>query len=82
MADALARRETLSEQLDAQREYVAAEQNAGCGDAQLQGWRGRLSDGAHRAAVAVVGAGITDCLAANRPENRITLWQSLGGGIQ
>lgn len=26
MADALARRETLSEQLDAQREYVAAEQ--------------------------------------------------------
>jgi multidrug efflux system outer membrane protein len=26
VADALARRETLSEQLDAQREYVAAEQ--------------------------------------------------------
>lgn len=83
MADALARRETLSEQLDAQREYVAAEQKtldvatrsykAGTGDyltvltAQRSLWSAQES---------LIALQQTDL------ENRITLWQSLGGGIQ
>ncbi|WP_291383243.1 efflux transporter outer membrane subunit [Achromobacter sp. UBA5777] len=83
VADALARRETLSEQLDAQREYVAAEQKtldvatrsykAGAGDyltvltAQRSLWSAQES---------LIALQQTDL------ENRITLWQSLGGGIQ
>ena len=83
VADALARRETLSEQLDAQREYVAAEQKtldvatrsykAGTGDyltvltAQRSLWSAQES---------LIALQQTDL------ENRITLWQSLGGGIQ
>jgi hypothetical protein len=67
VADALARRETLSEQLDAQREYVAAEQKRWMSQrAAIRPARG-LSDGADRAAVAVVGAGIADFIATNRP---------------
>ncbi len=83
VADALARRETLSEQLDAQREYVAAGQTtldvatrsyqAGAGDyltvltAQRSLWTAQES---------LIALQQTDF------ENRITLWQSLGGGIQ
>ena len=83
VADALARRETLSEELDAQREYVAAEQKTldvatrsyqvGAGDyltvltAQRALWSARAS---------LIALQQTDF------ENRITLWQSLGGGIQ
>ncbi|CCJ90622.1 RND efflux system, outer membrane lipoprotein CmeC [Cronobacter turicensis 564] len=83
VADALARRETLSEQLDAQREYVAAEQKtldvatrsyqAGVDDyltvltAQRSLWSARTS---------LIALQQTDF------ENRITLWQSLGGGVQ
>lgn len=82
VADALARRETLSEQLDAQREYVAAEQKtldvatrsyqAGAGDyltvltAQRSLWSAQES---------LISLQQTDL------ENRITLWQSLGVGL-
>ena len=80
-ADALARRETLSEQLDAQNKYVAAEQKslniamksyqAGVGDylsvltAQRTLWSAQAT---------LISLQQTDL------ENRITLWQSLGGG--
>jgi multidrug efflux system outer membrane protein len=83
VADALARRETLNEQLDAQREYVAAEQKtldvatrsyqAGAGDyltvltAQRSLWS---------ASESLISLQKTDFA------NRITLWQSLGGGGQ
>lgn len=82
VADALARRETLTEQLDAQREYVAAEQKAldiaqrqykaGTGDylsvltAQRSLWSAQES---------LISLQQTDL------QNRITLWQSLGGGV-
>ncbi|HAT1610351.1 TPA: efflux transporter outer membrane subunit [Raoultella planticola] len=81
VADALARRETLSEQLDAQRQYVAAEQTSldialrryqtGVGDylsvltAQRTLWSAQAT---------LIALQQTDL------ENRITLWQSLGGG--
>ncbi|MRT50137.1 MULTISPECIES: efflux transporter outer membrane subunit [Enterobacteriaceae] len=81
VADALARRETLSEQLSAQREYVAAEQTSldiamrryqtGIGDylsvltAQRTLWSAKAT---------LISLQQTDL------ENRITLWQSLGGG--
>ena len=81
VADALARRETLSEQLDAQNKYVAAEQKslniamksyqAGVGDylsvltAQRTLWSAQAT---------LISLQQTDL------ENRITLWQSLGGG--
>jgi multidrug efflux system outer membrane protein len=81
VADALARRETLSEQLDAQRQYVAAEQTSldialkryqtGVGDylsvltAQRTLWSAQAT---------LISLQQTDL------ENRITLWQSLGGG--
>lgn len=81
VADALARRETLSEQLDAQNKYVAAEQTslnialksyqAGVGDylsvltAQRTLWSAQAT---------LISLQQTDL------ENRITLWQSLGGG--
>ena len=82
VADALARRETLNEQLDAQREYVAAEQkaldiaqrqySAGTGDylsvltAQRALWTAKSS---------LISLQQTDL------QNRVTLWQSLGGGV-
>ena len=81
VADALARRETLSEQLDAQQQYVAAEQKsldiamksyqAGVGDylsvltAQRTLWSAKAT---------LLSLQQTDL------NNRITLWQSLGGG--
>lgn len=82
VADALARRETLGEQLDAQEQYVAAEQKAldiatksyqaGVGDylsvltAQRTLWSAQTT---------LISLQQTDL------ENRITLWQSLGGGV-
>lgn len=82
VADALARRQTLDEQLDAQREYVAAEQKtldiaqrqyqAGSGDylsvltAQRSLWSAQEG---------LISLQQTDL------ENRVTLWQSLGGGV-
>lgn len=82
VADALARRQTLNEELDAQSQYVAAEQETfdmamkhyqvGTGDyltaltAQRTLWSAQQSQ-----------------LALQQTElnNRITLWQSLGGGV-
>ncbi|WP_194207181.1 efflux transporter outer membrane subunit [Superficieibacter sp. 1612_C1] len=82
VADALARRETLDEELDAQEQYVAAEQKAldiatksyqaGVGDylsvltAQRTLWSAQTT---------LISLQQTDL------ENRITLWQSLGGGV-
>lgn len=82
VADALARRQTLDEQLDAQQEYVAAEQKtldiaqrqyqAGTGDylsvltAQRSLWSAQEG---------LISLQQTDL------ENRVTLWQSLGGGV-
>jgi len=82
VADALARRETLDEQLDAQRQYVSAENKtldvamrtyqAGTGDylsvltAQRSLWSAQES---------LITLQLTDF------KNRVTLWQSLGGGI-
>lgn len=82
VADALARRATLNDQLDAQREYVAAAQRSqvlalnsyksGVGDylsvltAQRTLWTAQL-----------------EWIALKQTDfnNRITLWQALGGGI-
>lgn len=80
VSDALARRSTLNEELDAQRQYVAAEQQtfdlalkryqSGIGDylttltAQRTLWSARQS---------------LIALQQTELENRITLWQSLGG---
>lgn len=82
VADALARRETLGEQMDAQRGYVAAAQKTldlaqksyqiGSGDyltvltAQRTLWSAQES---------LIALEQTDF------ENRITLWESLGGGL-
>ncbi|WP_395858539.1 efflux transporter outer membrane subunit [Affinibrenneria salicis] len=82
VANALARRETLAEQMDAQQQYVAAAQRSyelaqrsyqtGIGDylsvltAQRTLWSARQQ---------LIALRQTDF------DNRITLWQSLGGGI-
>ncbi|AXW87468.1 multidrug transporter [Lonsdalea britannica] len=82
VADALARRQTLSEQLDAQQQYVAAAQRSftlaqrsyqsGVGDylnvltAQRTLWSSQLE---------LIALRQTDF------NNRITLWESLGGGV-
>ena len=82
VANALARRTTLEEQLDAQRQYVKAEQQtvdvglrryqAGVGDyltvltAQRSLWSAQQE---------LLALQLTDFT------NRITLWQSLGGGM-
>lgn len=83
VADALARRATLSEQLDAQQQYVAASQRSydlarrsyetGAGDylTVLTDQRSLWS-----AQVDLIALQQTDF------ENRITLWQSLGGGVK
>ncbi|WP_289483622.1 efflux transporter outer membrane subunit [Enterobacter sp. E105B] len=82
VSDALARRQTLTEQLDAQRNYVAAEQKtlsvalrkyeAGTGE--------YLSvQTAYRALWAAEQQLIT--LQQTDMNNRIQLWQSLGGGF-
>jgi len=83
VANALARRATLSEQLDAQQQYVAASQRSydlarrsyetGAGDylAVLTDQRSLWS-----AQADLIALQQTDF------ENRITLWQSLGGGVK
>ncbi len=83
MADALARRATLSEQMDAQQQYVAAAQRSydlarrsyetGAGD-----YLTVLTD--QRS----LWSAQTDLIALQQTdfENRITLWQTLGGGVK
>lgn len=81
VADALARRQTLDEQLDAQRQYVAAEQQtldiamkryqAGVGDYLTALTAQRTLWSAQQTLIA---------LQQTELDNRITLWQSLGGG--
>lgn len=81
VADALARRATLSEQLDAQREYVAAAQRSL--DLSLRGYQAGSGDyltvltnqrTLWSAQLELIALQQTDY------DNRITLWQSLGGG--
>ncbi|HFF8548340.1 TPA: efflux transporter outer membrane subunit [Kluyvera cryocrescens] len=82
VADALARRQTLDEQLDAQRQYVAAEQQtfdvamkryqAGVGDYLTALTAQRSLWSAQQGLIA---------LQQTELDNRITLWQSLGGGV-
>ncbi len=70
VADALARRETLSEELDAQRQYVAAEQTSlDIAKEELSGRGRRTSVGAHRSG-ARCGRRETTLLslAADRPQ--------------
>lgn len=81
VADAMARRQTLSEQLDAQRQYVAAEQQtldvamkryqAGVGDYLTALTAQRTLWSAQQTLIALQETDLA---------NRITLWQSLGGG--
>lgn len=83
VADALARRATLSEQMDAQQQYVAAAQRSydlarrsyetGAGD-----YLTVLTD--QRS----LWSAQTDLIALQQTdfENRITLWQTLGGGVK
>ncbi|WP_123333139.1 efflux transporter outer membrane subunit [Erwinia sp. JUb26] len=81
VADALARRATLSEQMDAQREYVAAAQRSL--DLSLHGYQAGSGDyltvltnqrTLWSAQLELIALQQTDY------DNRITLWQSLGGG--
>ncbi|MBJ3815821.1 efflux transporter outer membrane subunit [Shimwellia pseudoproteus] len=82
VSDALARRSTLDEQLDAQRQYVAAEQQTldvaeqrykeGVGDYLTVLTARRTLWSAQRQLIA---------LQQTNFDNRITLWQSLGGGV-
>ena len=82
VADALARRQTLSEQLDAQKQYVAAEQQtldvamkryqAGIGDYLTALTAQRTLWSAQQTLIALQETDLA---------NRITLWQSLGGGV-
>ncbi|SNY66695.1 efflux transporter outer membrane subunit [Enterobacter sp. CC120223-11] len=83
VADALARRETLNEQLDAQREYVAAEQQTF--DVAMRQYKGGIGDyltvlTAQRSLWSAQQSLIA--LQQTDAENRITLWQSLGGGME
>lgn len=82
VADALARRGTLNEQLDAQRNYVAAAQQAL--DSAERLYRAGSADylsvlTARRSLWSAQEQLIT--LQQTDLENRITLWQSLGGGF-
>ncbi|WP_421549879.1 efflux transporter outer membrane subunit [Kluyvera intermedia] len=82
VADSLARRQTLSEQMDAQRQYVAAEQQtldvamkryqAGVGDYLTALTAQRTLWSAQQTLIALQETDLA---------NRITLWQSLGGGV-
>ncbi|PRD14842.1 efflux transporter outer membrane subunit [Pantoea coffeiphila] len=81
VADALARRATLNEQMDAQREYVAAAQRSL--DLSLHGYQAGSGDyltvltnqrTLWSAQLELIALQQTDY------DNRITLWQSLGGG--
>lgn len=82
ISDALARRETLREQLEAQQEYVAAEQTTW----QVASKRYEVGSGdyltvltAQRALWSAKASLIT--LQQTDFNNRIILWQSLGGGM-
>ncbi|MFW0766939.1 efflux transporter outer membrane subunit [Trabulsiella odontotermitis] len=82
VADALARRQTLNEELDAQRQYVAAEQQtldiamkryqAGSDDYLTVLTAQRTLWSAQESLIA---------LQQTELDNRIALWQSLGGGV-
>ena len=81
VADALARRQTLGEQLDAQRQYVAAEQQTF--DVAMKRYQAGVGDyltalTAQRALWSAQQTLIE--LQQTELDNRITLWQSLGGG--
>ncbi|URQ59478.1 efflux transporter outer membrane subunit [Pantoea alhagi] len=82
VANALARRETLAEQLDAQQEYVkAAEKSLRIADSQYRAGTGDYLSvltarrTVYAARLALISLRQTDL------NNRITLWQSLGGGL-
>ncbi|VTN12698.1 Outer membrane protein oprM precursor [Raoultella terrigena] len=81
VADALARRETLGEQLDAQQQYVAAEQKSL--DIATRSYQAGIGNylsvlTAQRTLWSAQATLIT--LQQTDLQNRITLWQSLGGG--
>lgn len=81
VADALARRETLNEELDAQRQYVAAEQQTL--DIAMKRYRAGSSDYLTvLTAQRTLWSAQQSLIALQQTElnNRITLWQSLGGG--
>jgi len=82
VADALARRQTLNEELDAQSQYVAAEQQTF--DIAMKRYQAGSSDyltalTAQRTLWSAQQSLLT--LQQTELNNRITLWQSLGGGI-
>ncbi|MDH1612581.1 multidrug efflux RND transporter outer membrane subunit EefC, partial [Klebsiella aerogenes] len=82
VADALARRETLSEQLDAQQQYVAAEQKSL--DIAMKSYQTGIGDylsvlTAQRTLWSAKATQLS--LQQTDLNNRITLWQSLGGGV-
>ncbi|MEO3991366.1 TolC family protein [Pseudocitrobacter cyperus] len=81
VADALARRQTLSEELDAQRQYVAAEQQTL--DIAMKRYQAGSSDYLTvLTAQRTLWSAQQSLIALQQTEldNRITLWQSLGGG--
>ena len=81
VADALARRETLSEELDAQRQYVAAEQASL--DIAMKSYQAGVGDYLSvLTAQRTLWSAKTTLLSLQQTDlnNRITLWQSLGGG--
>ena len=83
VSDALARRATLSEQLDAQREYVAAEQQT----LNIATRQYRLGVGSYLTVLTArrsLWSAQTSLISLIQEDvnNRITLWQSLGGGTQ
>lgn len=81
VADALARRQTLSEELDAQHQYVAAEQQTL--DIAMKRYQAGSSDFLTvLTAQRTLWSAQQSLIALQQTEldNRITLWQSLGGG--
>lgn len=81
VADALARRETLSEELDAQRQYVATEQTSL--DIAMKSYQAGVGDYLSvLTAQRTLWSAKTTLLSLQQTDlnNRITLWQSLGGG--
>ena len=81
VADALARRETLSEELDAQRQYVAAEQTSL--DIAMKSYQAGVGDYLSvLTAQRTLWSAKTTLLSLQQTDlnNRIPLWQSLGGG--
>lgn len=81
VADALARRETLNEELDAQQQYVAAEQTSL--DIAMKSYQAGVGDYLSvLTAQRTLWSAKTTLLSLQQTDlnNRITLWQSLGGG--